>query len=93
MDFHKKGELIMKVLGMICKGICKYGLGAIGECIGECIAPGVGGPIGRRIGRGIGSAIGPEVSDTFTDPDAWAAGMAYKADCIKEYGFDPLDLY
>lgn len=83
----------MALSGLIVKSFCNYGLGFVGECVGNLVAPGVGGQIGKQIGKGIARAMGPEISDIYNDPNSWAEGIAYKAECIREYGFDPTDLW
>lgn len=69
------------------KLICRTAGSLIGRTVGDMICPGPGGEIGAKIGRMVGGSYG----DIASDPANWAEGIAYKADCIRSFGFDPID--
>ena len=78
-----------KEVVVMLKLICGIAGSFLGRAVGDMICPGIGGQIGAQLGTFAGGSYGNIASD----PANWAAGLAYKAECIETLGFDPTDFF
>lgn len=71
------------MLGIVCRNVGNF----LGRAIGDMIVPGLGGQIGAQIGTFLGNAY----AGIAGDPTAWADGISFEAECLRDSGIDPLN--